>query len=157
MSSEPPHAPHGEVDRSPKANGGGGSTLQRARRLRKQMSLPEVLLWRCLRRRALTLKFRKQHPLPPYILDFYCPAARLAVEIDGEIHGRGDQPERDSAKDAFLRGKGLRVLRIPAADVLADPEAIAEAIVASVAVPLHRPAGGPPPHAAHGEVLSGAD
>lgn len=130
--------------------------MRRARALRKDMSLPEVLLWRCLRRRSLGLRFRKQHPLAPYILDFYCPEVRLVVEIDGESHGRGDQPARDATKDAFLVAHGLKIVRIPARDVLADPEAVAEGIVALAGVPLHRPAGGPPPHAVHGEVLSGA-
>ena len=130
--------------------------MRRARQFRKRMSLPEVLLWRCLRRRALGLKFRKQHPIPPYVLDFYAPAAGLVVEIDGHAHDCGDQPERDDAKDAFLLAHGLRVIRVAARDVLADPEHIAEAIVASVALPLHRPAGGPPPHAVHGEVPVGA-
>jgi len=119
------------------------------------MSLPEILLWQCLRRRSLGLKFRKQHPLWPYLLDFYCPEARLVVEVDGEAHDRGDRPARDAARDHFLRQRGLTVIRVPARDVLASPQTVAEAIVASVAEPLHRPAGGPPPHAPHGEDRSG--
>lgn len=155
--SEPPHAGHGEGDRSPQANGGGAATLRRARRLRKDMSLPEVLLWRCLRRRALGPKFRKQHPFAPYVLDFYCAEARLAIEVDGETHDRGDRPERDARRDAFLVARGLRVMRVSAAEILADPETVAEAIVATAGRPLHRPAGGPPPHAQHGEVLAGVN
>lgn len=120
------------------------------------MSLPEVLLWRCLRRRALGFKFRKQHPLAPYVLDFYCPEAKLVVEVDGEAHNRGDRSMRDARRDRILGELGLKIIRVPARDVLASPETVAEAIVASVAKPLHRPSGGPPPHALHGEDRSGA-
>jgi very-short-patch-repair endonuclease len=54
----------------------------------------------------------------PYILDFYCPAAKLAVEIDGAGHGMGDQPQRDNRRDAWLAERGVTTLRIPAADVM---------------------------------------
>jgi very-short-patch-repair endonuclease len=94
--------------------------------------------------------------LPPYVLDFYCPEARLVVEVDGEAHNRGNRPTRDAARDRILRERGLTILRVPARDVLASPENVAEAIAASVGMPLHRPAGGPPPHALHGEDRSGA-
>ncbi|MDG5489415.1 DUF559 domain-containing protein [Sphingomonas sp. BGYR3] len=123
--------------------------------LRRSMSLPEVLLWRALRRRSLGAKFRRQHPLPPYVLDFYCPAARLVVEIDGKAHA--NRLDHDRRRDDFLRGKGLTVLRIPARDVLSDPDHTAEAIMAW-ASPLHPSpaASGPPPHAMHGEDRLGA-
>ena len=64
-----------------------------------------------------------------YVLDFYCPAARLVIEIDGEGHGHGDQPERDERRDAWLEAEGLRVLRIPAAEVMADVDAVADGIL----------------------------
>ena len=141
----PPHAPHGEGDHSPKANGGGGN----AHHLRKSMSLPEILLWQSLRRKSLGLKFRRQHPVPPYVIDFYCARYRLAVEVDGEVHDRGDRPMRDT----FLKRRGYRVVHVPARDVLKNPEAVAETIALSVGIPLHHPADGPPPHASHGEDL----
>ena len=84
------------------------------------MSLPEVLLWTELRKRPSGLKFRRQHPAGPYVLDFFCAARRLAVEVDGEAHGRGDRPTRDAVRDAWLREQGVRVLRIAARDVLSD-------------------------------------
>ncbi len=100
-------------------------TQKRARRLRRQMSLPEVILWDCLRKGRLTsLRFRRQHPLGLYIVDFYCPSARLAVEIDGEGHGHPDQERHDQARDRWLASEGVRVLRIPAASVLDDDELI---------------------------------
>jgi len=139
-------------DRAPKAN---GATTGRARRLRRAMSLPEVLLWQALRRRPGGLKFRRQHPSGPYVLDFYCGDAQLAIEVDGEAHARGDRPERDDVRDDWLREAGIATLRIPAVDVLRDVEAAVRGIaaVALARLPLHHPAvpGGPPPRDELGE------
>jgi len=89
-------------------------TLQRARRLRKTLSPPEAVLWRCLRNKALNgLKFRRQHPLGPYILDFYCDAAKLAVEIDGIAHTQAERAAHDARRDRWLANQGVRTLRIP--------------------------------------------
>ena len=119
------------------------------RKLRKDMSLPEVMLWQRLRGQATGLKFRRQHPIGSYIVDFYCSSLRLVIEVDGEIHGRGDQPRRDEYRDAYMKENGYQVLRILASDILKDTAQVAEQIAALVASPLHhRPAaGGPPPRA----------
>jgi len=111
------------------------------------MSLPEVLLWRVLRTRPDGLKFRRQQAAGPYVLDFYCHEAALAVEVDGESHDRGDQPEFDVKRDGYLRQNGHRVLRIPAVHVLADLDAVMRQIVevARAGSPLHQPTAGPPP------------
>jgi very-short-patch-repair endonuclease len=94
-------------------------TRDRARDLRKQMSLPEVLLWRELRKRQVEgYRFRRQHPLGPYVLDFYCEAVKLAVEIDGYGHSLGDQPARYERRDAWLAQQGVSTLRLQATDVL---------------------------------------
>jgi very-short-patch-repair endonuclease len=94
-------------------------TLKRARALRRDMSLPEVVLWDCLRGRRLDgLRFRRQHPIGPYILDFYCGAAKLAVEIDGGAHDWAERVRHDERRDAWLTEQGVRMLRFPAADVL---------------------------------------
>jgi very-short-patch-repair endonuclease len=79
------------------------------------------MLWKALRGRRLEgLKFRRQHPLGPYILDFYCPDVGLAVELDGETHDDPVRRARDRARDQWLREQQIRVLRISAMDVL-DP------------------------------------
>jgi very-short-patch-repair endonuclease len=92
-----------------------------AKVLRRKTSLPEGLLWRALRGRKLEgLKFRRQHPMGPYVLDFYCDAVRLCVEVDGGSHGFGDRPMRDEQRDRWLEAKGVRTLRITAALVLRD-------------------------------------
>jgi len=96
-----------------------------ARKLRGQLSLPEKLIWVRIRHREPGRPvFRRQHPIQPYVLDFYCSAARLCIEIDGQGHGFGDQPVRDERRDAFLRAAGIEVARIPASTVLDDPEAV---------------------------------
>jgi very-short-patch-repair endonuclease len=99
-----------------------------ARRLRRTLSLPEGLLWRELRGAAGGVKIRRQHPVGPWVIDFYCAAAKLGIEIDGIAHDMGDRPERDARKAAFLHDQGIALLRIPAAEVLRDPQAVAQAI-----------------------------
>jgi very-short-patch-repair endonuclease len=132
-----------------------GKTVRRARKLRSEMTFPEVALWAVLRARPDNLKFRRQHPAGPYAIDFYCAEARLAIEIDGEIHGRGDTPARDLARDARLAADGIQTLRVPAVEVIRDLDAVVRGIVAAARarLPLHRPAapGGPPPQAELGE------
>jgi very-short-patch-repair endonuclease len=101
----------------------------RARALRRSLTLPEGLLWRALRQRPDKLKFRLQHPIGRYIVDFYCAAAKLVIEIDGESHSMGDRPRRDDIRDAWLRGHGYRVHRFAATDVLNDLESVVTAIL----------------------------
>jgi very-short-patch-repair endonuclease len=93
------------------------------------MSLPEVLLWRILRGQPEGVKFRRQHPLGPYVLDFNCSERKIAVEVEGIAHDMGDRPERDAGRAAWLREHNVEVIRIPARDVLRDAEAAADSIV----------------------------
>ena len=65
---------------------GPQSTVKKARRLRRVMTIPEVILWTRLRQRPGGFKFRRQHPAGPYVLDFFCSEARLAIEVDGMVH-----------------------------------------------------------------------
>ena len=136
---------------------GRARSVRRARGLRAEMSLPEVMIWQALRKQSTGVKFRRQHATGPYILDFYCSDARLAIEIDGEAHSRGDRPRRDEARDAWLLEAGIATLRIPAVEVLRNVDSVVRGIVAHAAVrlPLHHPAapGGPPPRDKLGEDL----
>ena len=93
------------------------------------MTLPEGMLWQALRKRPDGLKFRRQHPIGRCIVDFYCPAIGLVVEVDGEAHSMGDRPERDLRRDAGLRGQGLRVLHFNARDVISDLGSVVTAII----------------------------
>jgi very-short-patch-repair endonuclease len=131
---------------------GPKDTQRCARTLRQTMTLPEVLLWQALRERPANLRFRRQHPAGIYVLDFFCPRYRLAIEVDGEAHGRSDQPERDAVRDAWSASEGIKVVRIPAADVLRDLEAAVRHIIVQARgeLPLRQPFGLPPP-------LSGED
>src|SRR5687767_12705430 len=92
-----------------------------ARTLRKRMSLPEVILWRAIKAGKLNgLGFRRQHPIGPYVLDFFCPQYALCVEVDGGSHSMGHRPQADEARDAWLAAKGIRTLRLSASIVLGD-------------------------------------
>jgi very-short-patch-repair endonuclease len=122
---------------TPKAADGGVNlprpkqprNVAKARQLRKTLSLPEVLLWRHLKGGPEGIKFRKQHPIGRYFLDFYVAKQKLAIEIDGIAHDMGDRPERDETRDAFLRNEGIEVVRIPATEVLKSPVDVAEMLV----------------------------
>ena len=103
--------------------------LSKARELRQEMSLPEVLLWNLLRKSPDGVHFRRQERRGDFILDFYCAKAKVCIEIDGIAHDMGDRPQRDQRRDAWLAGEGIEVLRIPATEVLKSPEDVAEALV----------------------------
>ena len=103
-------------------------TVLRARALRRNLTLPEGMLWQVLRQRPDGFKFRRQHPIGRCIVDFYCPAARIVIEIDGMSHEMGDRPDRDLRRDMWLRRQGLHVLRFAAADVMNDLGSVVAAI-----------------------------
>ncbi len=128
---------------------GPAPTSTKARRLRKDMSLPEVLLWQALRKRPGGFKFRRQHPAGLYVLDFACVKARTAVEVDGSAHGLGKAPAHDEVRDEWLQNQGYSVVRVSAADVLKNLEGVVAFVVERCAAvqPLHQPSAGPPPRA----------
>ena len=98
------------------------ATVAKARALRRTMTRPEARLWQVLRTRPDGLKFRRQHSVGHYVLDFYCPAAKLAIEVDGDVHGMGVAPVSDAARDAWLSERGFRICRIPARHLYGDIE-----------------------------------
>jgi very-short-patch-repair endonuclease len=112
-----------------KTLGAPDSTVRMARKLRKEMSLPEVLLWVQLQQHPGGYLFRKQHPIGVYAFDFCCVKAGLAIEVDGESHSRGDRPERDAARDAWVLAQGFDTMRIPAVEVLKNMEGVLVSIV----------------------------
>jgi len=110
------------------------------------MTLPEVILWQELRRGSLKqLRFRRQHPVGPYILDFFCSPARLAIEIDGTVHHHDQQSEHDARRDRWLAKDRIRVLRIAAADVLDDERLNDVLHEIALATAPSTACGGPPP------------
>ena len=100
-----------------------------ARKLRKEQADAEQLLWRLLRGKQLDgFKFRRQHPIDPYVLDFYCHEVRLGIELDGGQHGEPTQETHDEVRGAFLSRQGIRVLRFWNSDVFGNTEGVLEAI-----------------------------
>ncbi|WP_245647558.1 endonuclease domain-containing protein [Novosphingobium lentum] len=108
---------------------GPADTVKRARQLRSELSLPEGILWREFRKRPGGFKFRRQHPAGNYILDFYCAAARLNIEVDGFAHDSIRAAKSDAARSHFLRSQGVATLRVPAKIVLENLEAAVARIV----------------------------
>jgi len=91
---------------------------QKARMLRVHATKAEALLWYELRElRTHGLKFRRQAPIGPYIVDFLCPSVRLVVEVDGDLHETGPGKRHDANRDAYLNSLGYVVLRIDEPDV----------------------------------------
>ena len=101
----------------------------KARKLRAEMSLPEVLLWQYLRKQPMGVKFRRQNPVDDFVIDFYSPAAKVGVEIDGIAHDMGHRPERDVTRDDWLNQRGIQIVRIPAKEVLKSVEQAAHSII----------------------------
>lgn len=102
----------------------------RANALRKAMTEPEVMLWSRLKGRGTGRPiFRRQFAFGSLIFDFYCPAAQLAIEIDGATHWTEAKRAKDQARDAWLAGQGLEVLRLEAGAVYRDLGAAADAVV----------------------------
>ena len=102
--------------------------LARRRKLRREMSPPERKLWSLLRNRQLGVKFRRQHPIGPYIADFYSRDVHLVVEVDGSSHFEADAIEYDHERDAYMRTLGLDVLRFTAREVEMNPAGVCLAI-----------------------------
>ncbi|MBS0577160.1 MAG: endonuclease domain-containing protein [Proteobacteria bacterium] len=103
--------------------------LDRVRELRVSSTDAERELWFHLRARRLNgLKFRRQHPVPPYIVDFFCEAAMLVIELDGSQHDE----VADAARTRFLEAHGMKVMRFWDNDVLTRTEAVLEAILNAV-------------------------
>lgn len=93
----------------------------RARELRSNATGPERAMWQLLRRRRLGYKFRRQHPMFGWILDFWCPELALAIEVDGPDHDDPEQAAADEHRDATLADRGVTTLRVPAAKVVDEP------------------------------------
>jgi very-short-patch-repair endonuclease len=100
----------------------------RSRELRNEPTEAEKKLWAHLRRVQLGAKFRRQHPLGPFILDFYCHGAKLAVEVDGGGHSEKEQAEYDAERTDALSAEGIRVLRFWNSEVMENIEGVLEKI-----------------------------
>jgi very-short-patch-repair endonuclease len=107
-----------------------------ARTMREEPTPAEAILWEALRGRRLGgLKFRRQHPINAYILDFWCPECRLVVELDGAIHEQQDQREHDKMRQRHLEAYGYTVLRFSNEEVLNNLPRVLQ-IIRTVATPF---------------------
>ena len=107
---------------------------QRAKELRQEATPAEQVLWNALQSRRLDgHKFRRQHPVGRFILDFYCAKSRLCIELDGEIHEQ--QRERDMARDTTLLSHGIITLRFTNEQVFTDLDGVLQAIRAAASRP----------------------
>ncbi len=112
-----------------------GLTLRRAQTLRRVMTPPEIKLWQALRsQKAGGWRFRRQHPIRPWIVDFYCREQKLAIEVDGWSHNMGELG-RDERRDADLARRGVRVIRFAAADVMENLDDVVETVIAELGGP----------------------
>jgi very-short-patch-repair endonuclease len=106
---------------------------QRARNLRKSMSNAERKLWQALRLRQLDgARFRRQHPIGPYIVDFVCLEKRLIVEVDGPQHTQEEHVVRDARRDRWLNAEGYRVMRFQTIDAYQNLGGVVDTIWAAL-------------------------
>ena len=85
--------------------------------LRSEVSDYEKILWRKLRRSQLGVKFRRQYGIGRYVVDFFCPSIKLAIEIDGESHGEDNNPQYDKRRQEYIEAFGIHFLRFSNMDV----------------------------------------
>jgi very-short-patch-repair endonuclease len=120
--------------------------LAAARKLRGNLTDAEHLLWQCLRGKQVDgFRFRRQHPCKRFVLDFYCPAAKLAIELDGGQHNTERGRTVDAARTAFLEQQGVRVMRFWNHEVLNNIEGVLDSIwqaLHELPPPQPSPAGG---------------
>ncbi|MGE0530620.1 MAG: endonuclease domain-containing protein [Hyphomonadaceae bacterium] len=111
-----------------------GMLRDRARGMRRQTSRAEEAVWSLLRGRRISgAKFRRQHPIPPYIADFACVEAKLIIEVDGRSHDEREQLAHDAVRTEALSKAGWRVLRVRDDEVFADAQSVAAKILEALA------------------------
>jgi len=104
----------------------------RAREMRNSLTDAERRLWSLLRRKRFGVRFRRQQPIGPYVVDFYCAPARLIVELDGEQHAFDAIRSHDQRRTRWLEQQGYRVLRFANGDVFKKEESVLEQILAAL-------------------------
>jgi very-short-patch-repair endonuclease len=92
---------------------GNRELVNKARMLRRNMTLAEIILWSRLRSKKIEgLKFRRQQPIFDYVVDFYCDELKLIIEVDGEIHSLSEKIDSDLKRDKILKINGYNILRL---------------------------------------------
>jgi len=108
--------------------GAGNLIFEKAKKLRNNVTATEIILWGRLKERFTGMKFRRQHPVSFYIVDFYCHSAKLVIEIDGSIHDLEEIKVKDEIRQKDLEALGLKVIRFTTNDILDDLESVLESI-----------------------------
>jgi very-short-patch-repair endonuclease len=110
--------------------GANSATLRAAGRLRRNMTLAELILWKKLKdRNIISVKFRRQHPINMFIVDFYCHEHKLVIEVDGEIHYNQESIDYDSGRTAELNNYGIQVIRFTNDQVIYNIDLVIEKII----------------------------
>lgn len=116
--------------------------MQRRRELRRNQTDAEKVFWAKVRNRQIYgIRFFRQYSIGPYILDFYCPAVKLAVEFDGGQHNQWSNREYDAARSEYLRAQGIDVIRFWNHEVLLDMQSVLSKLELKVtppSLPLHK-------------------
>lgn len=104
----------------------------RRRELRKNLTKTEEILWWYLRDKKLGVKFKRQHSIGGYILDFYCAEKKLIIELDGEIHNTKEAKEYDEVRDKYFKELGYKTIRFLNKEVEDNIESVIEKITAEL-------------------------
>jgi imidazole glycerol-phosphate synthase subunit HisF len=107
-------------------------SIQRARELRQQMNPAERLLWSILRNRQIGVKFRRQNPIGPYVVDFYCAELKLVIELDGSRHDDPLIRQLDQQREAWLRRLGITTIRITNSDLEVNTKVVEREIAQEI-------------------------
>ena len=102
--------------------------LERRKELRNESTPEEILLWLQLKNSKIGFKFRRQHSIGGYIVDFYCPTNRVVIEIDGLQHSKKENKEYDRIRSAFLEGLDIKVLRFTNLEISTETQKVVDKI-----------------------------
>jgi very-short-patch-repair endonuclease len=109
--------------------------FERRKELRNNSTPEEILLWSKLKNSQINLKFRRQHSIGGYIVDFYCPTKRLVIEIDGSQHFTRDNQEYDKIRTYFFEGLDIKVLRFTNTEINTNIEEVLQKIISIIRTP----------------------
>ena len=112
------------------------SLFHRRKELRNNSTPEEILLWLRLKNSQTGFKFRRQHSIGGYILDFYCPLKKLAIEIDGPQHFKKENKEYDKVRSDYLAGLNIKVLRFTNSQISSETEKVMGKIKKALGFPL---------------------
>lgn len=108
--------------------------ITKARHLRQEDTKAEKILWKILRGSKLGVKWRRQHPIDMYILDFYSPQINLCIELDGSVHNIKENKEYDKIRDEYLKNKNIKIIRFWNSEIENNIDAVLEKIKSTMSL-----------------------